>query len=456
MNIDFTKPAFVRSLALLACWGCAGDLEDRTTRSLARVEQRYQSTTKAELLPVQSNAHSLEYFLAHALRQSPLARAAFERWKAATLRISRGRRLPDPQLRYAFFVQNVETRVGPQRHRLGLSQAFPWPGRLSNGSEALAGQAAAAEKEFDAVVLELRQQIAAVFWELWLVHEVHRLKAEHDLVLETLAEATRGRVATNQATLADLNQVELKIARHHDHTEEHHELARAATARLYAWLGLESESSVLGVEAEPTASLPEHSIAELREFAQVHPSVAKHALLKSASHARADAESADRWPDFVLGAEYIEVGEARAPGVVDSGKDAFAISLGVSLPLWQSSVSDAEEAALAEARGHEAEREHAERSLEAMISVALSDVRNSERKIRLYRDSLLPQANATYQSVLGGYQSGRSSIAATLLAQGELLELSLDLAEEQARHQKAWARLEALVGRELERKETSP
>ncbi len=454
-NLFGSVPA--RLFALVASVGCAGDLENRTTDALARIEQRYEREQRqdeaAQASETRGHARDLAYYLAQALRHSPRARAAFERWKAATLKIARARRLPEPQLRYAFFVQSVETRVGPQRHRFGLSQTFPWPTRLSRGSEALASEAAAAEQAFDAVVLELRQQVAQAFWELWLVHEIHRLKAEHDLVLETLAETTRGRVATNQATLADLNQVELIIARHHDHNQEHHELAHATTARLYALVGLDPEAPVVGVDAEPVAALPAVSTKRMRELAKAHPYVVRHELLEEASRAQADAQSADRFPSFMVGADYVEVGPARNPGVPDSGKDAFSVSLGVSLPLWQASVSDAEDAALAQARAHRADREHAERLIEAELAAALAEVRNSERKIRLYRDALIPQAIATYQSVLGGYQTGRSSIAATLLAQGELLELGLELARQRGRHAQSWAKLESVIGQQIERRE---
>lgn len=445
------------ALLLSAPFGCAASTHERTTsQHLDAIERRYHAEgRKQPASPDTSDdepvSSSLDAYLRLALRKSPRARAAFERWKSETLKVARARRLPDPQLRYTYFLQSVETRVGPQRHKFSLSQVFPWPSKLSEGSAAQAGQAAAAEQGFNAIVLDLREQVSHAYWELWLVHEVHRLKSEHDLVLETLAEATRARVATNQASLADLNQVELKIAHHHDHTEEHHELARATSARLNAAVGITPATPIMKLDAEPQVGLPRHTLAQLRELASQHPQVARHSMLESASYREADAQSADRLPNFVLGADYVEVGPAVNAGVSDSGKDAFSVTVGVSVPLWQSSVSDAEEAAFAKARAYGAEREQALLSLQAEVAGVLADVRNSERKIRLYRDSLIPQAQATYQSVLGGYQAGRSSVSATLMAQGDLLELGLALATQQSLHERAWAKLEQVVGSQLER-----
>jgi hypothetical protein len=47
---------------------------------------------------------------------------------------------------------------------------------------------------------------------------------------------------------------------------------------------------------------------------------------------------------------------------------------------------------------------------------------------------------------------GRSSVAATILAQRELLDLSLGLARARAEHAIAWARLEEVAGHQLERR----
>ena len=38
---------------------------------------------------------------------------------------------PELVLTYGGFIRSVETRVGPQRHRLGAMQWFPWPTRLN-------------------------------------------------------------------------------------------------------------------------------------------------------------------------------------------------------------------------------------------------------------------------------------------------------------------------------------
>ena len=119
--------------AMLA--GCRGTYESATRDELATAAS---IVAREEAQPESEPAldGSLSSYVAFALARSPELRASFERWRAATMRISRARRIPEPIIKYSYFVRSVETRVGPQEHKLSLMQAFPWPTALSAGADA--------------------------------------------------------------------------------------------------------------------------------------------------------------------------------------------------------------------------------------------------------------------------------------------------------------------------------
>ena len=384
--------------------------------------------------------------MAYALARSPELQASFERWRAATMRISRARRLPEPIIKYSYFVRSIETRVGPQQHRLSLMQSFPWPTALSKGADAASSKARAAQRQFDARALAVQQAVADSYWRLWLVHEEHRLTTEHDIVLETLAGTVRGRVRTGDASLADLNQVELGIARHHDHHGAHREAQRVAAAELLRAIGATQQRQRLRATDSPFEGLPAESDETLRRDSLEHPDIEAFNLMAESSEARVRAEAADRAPSLLAGLDWIVVGSSQLPQP-DSGKDAVVVTAGLSLPLWGPNYRSSMSAARAESAAHRADRDAARLAADAHLEAALSAVRGAQRRIDLYRNTLIPQAETTFQSVLGGYQSGRSTVAAALLAQRDLLELQLDLARSRAKHARAWAVLEAVVGR---------
>lgn len=76
---------------------------------------------------------SLYSVLEYAVLHNPGVEAALNRWKATTVRITQAKALPDPRLNFGEYFREVETRVGPQRQSVGLSQMFPWFGTLRPG-----------------------------------------------------------------------------------------------------------------------------------------------------------------------------------------------------------------------------------------------------------------------------------------------------------------------------------
>ena len=433
------------AIAQGASTGCRGAYESTTKTDLATAA----SIVAEEVSPAESDPSldgSLNSYLAFAVARSPELRASFERWKAATMRISRARRMPEPVIKYSYFIRSVETRVGPQNHRLSLMQSFPWPTALSAGADAASAAARAAQRRFDAEALDVKQAVADAYWRLWLLHEDHRLKNEHDLVLETLAGSVRGRVRTGDASLADLNQVELGIARHHDHHGAHREAARVAAAELLRAIGASSRGEPLMASDTPFEGVPVDGNEVLRRAARQHPRIEAAELMASSSESQVRAQAAERAPSLLAGLDWIVTGKAPA-AVEKSGQDAVIVTAGLSVPLWGRSYRDAMGAARAEGAAHLADRDAAMYAADAQLEAALAAVRDAQRRIDLYRNTLIPQAETTFQSVLGGYQSGRSTVASALLAQKDLLELQLELARSRSRHARAWAVLEAVVGR---------
>ena len=77
-----------------------------------------------------NNPVSLQDYLRYAALNNAGLKAAFEQWKAAMEQIPQAKSLPDPKFTYGYFIEEVETRVGPQRQKFGIMQVFPWFGKI--------------------------------------------------------------------------------------------------------------------------------------------------------------------------------------------------------------------------------------------------------------------------------------------------------------------------------------
>lgn len=393
---------------------------------------------------------SLNTYTQLALEQSPELRAKYEEWHASTYRMAQVRRLPEPQISYTYFIQSVETRVGPQQHRIGISQSFPWPTRLTKAADSASSMSRGAEREYEAGALLVMRQVADSYWRLWLVERTREVEHDQRSLLEQLSASVRARVEVGQAGLADLGQLNLALARLVDVLSGLDERQRKLEAELIRTLGSATAALTRPLpidDAPPLLLEPSESDEALSRAAEQHPRVETMGHMAKAQLQQAESVDADRYPSFTLGVDYIVTGEARMAGVPDSGKDAVSATVGMKLPLWASAYSAAHDEARARSAAFSAQQTARRNAMVAEVEQALADLRDSIRRVRLYRDTLVVEANAVFEAVVGGYQAGTSTVSALLGAQRDLLELQIGLYQAQTDHGLAWARLEAAVGR---------
>lgn len=470
-----SSPVMFRASAV-ACFltlsGCATALEQQTAHDLAEAERapagqapvsdgasgpsraaRTSPPSRRETAQRSVSDGSLDYYVRVALEQSPELAAEFEEWRAAQRRIQLARRLPEPVISYTYFVRQVETRVGPQKHRIGVSQSFPWPTRLTAAADAASYQAMSARARYEAAALVVTRQVAERYWGLWLIERTREVQRDQQQLLQQLSDSARVRLEVGQGSLADLSQINLSLARVTDELSGLDEAQRKLRAELIATLGADRSMRTPITSPAPGLAVPAEDPEALQTSAAAHPSLKAFEAMAQSEQERAHAADAEAMPSFTLGADYIVTGEARMPGVPDSGKDAVLVMLGVQVPLWQSVYGTDADAARARSAALEARKNASQHTLAAALEGALSEIDDSARRVRLYETTLLPQAQAALGSVLGGFQAGTVNVAQVLMAQRDLLELELGRVRGQAAHAIAWARLEAIVGRPVRAKE---
>ncbi|MCA9699500.1 MAG: TolC family protein [Myxococcales bacterium] len=444
------------SLALTLGVGCAAKGERALREDLARAGQTlaelpadFDDVDGAEEGALPNFDGTPQSYVDYALVHDHRLRAGWERWRAATHRIARERRMPMPMISYGVFVSPVETRVGPQRQRLSLRQSFPWPGELLAGADAATAAARAMQREFEAQALELRATVLRAYWQLWLIRQTRGVVNEQLELYAATAELARSRLSLGQVTLADVQQIDLGQARMADQLAGIDELELAAQAELLAAVAAPPMTDAPTSAAMPELLQPEADEDALRQALVDHPRLEVWTTRAEVGELRAKEARAARAPSFSVNVDWIEVGPARMSGVADSGKDAVMIGLGIDVPLWQGNYAHEQKAAEADAAAARSEWAAARDRAGADLAVTLTRLRDSARRVLLNEDTLIPQAQGALESTLGGYASGNGQLSAILLAQRELLELRLETLRLSAAHAVAWAELERVVGREV-------
>lgn len=372
-----------------------------------------------------ASADELSDLIAEAARNNPGLAASAERWAAARERGAQARALPDPVLNYAFLPREVETRVGPQRQKLGLSQSIPWFGTLSLRG-AVADQAAESERHrHEAGRLRLAMEVTEVYAELYYLGRVEAITAESLELLQRLEDVVRARYRTGGASNSALIRSQVERGVIEDRLAGLVDLRRPLGARLNALLGRPLDATPPAPTSLPVdgvipdaASLERRLVAGNPELQALRSEVRRQEL-------GVDLAGKQSWPNLKLGVEYMETGPARMPGVPDSGRDPLALMLSLNLPIHRGKYAAAKDEAAAHVRAAEHRRRDGEDALNARLQMALYGYREAERKAALYGGSLVPQGEQALAVTEEAFRAGSADFNSLIDAERVLLEFRL-------------------------------
>ena len=298
------------------------------TQTAAIPEQTDITTLFAETL-------ELPNLIRVAVERSPKVSAAKAQWQATIEQYPQVTALPDPMFMYGYYMRSVETRVGPQRHRVSFSQAFPYPGTLDAAGEVVKKAIEIESVKHEQVIRDLIVELKLSYHELaYLQRAVELTRQNHELVASILAIATT-RYAEGKVTLNDVLKAQSQLAQLEYDLVLLEELQRVEQASIKGILSMPSATSLgttVPVPYEPLdvglADIEKQALAKRQELRIAELSIEK------ATERIALAELQTK-PMLKFDLMTIETGKALMLGAPDSGKNPFSIGVGVTIP-WSS------------------------------------------------------------------------------------------------------------------------
>ncbi|NDY42623.1 TolC family protein [Dissulfurirhabdus thermomarina] len=388
----------------------------------------------------------LDQMLAYAERHNPGLRAARAAWEAARARVPQAASLPDPRFTYGYYFQEVETRVGPQRQRFGLSQTFPWFGKLGLRARMAAEAAEAARQRLEAVRLRVAYRVREAYTEFAYLRRAVAITEASAGLLETWEGVIRTRLRAGTGSHAALIKAQVERERLDDRVRSLRDMLTPAAALLNSALGRPADAPLPAAAEIPDLPPPPPREHLRQRVLSANPELL--ALAHRAARAEAGVELARKLarPDFTLGVDYVQTDGALATGVPDSGKDPVMGRITVNLPIWFGTYRAAEREAEAGRRAALAERHDAEYRLAADLDRLLFRYDDAERKVRLYGDSLVRKAQESVRATERAFTAGKADFLDLVEAQRTLLEFELALARARADRAVSAAAIEMLAG----------
>lgn len=383
----------------------------------------------------------LGWAVERARTHNPEIQAADARWRAMQERPPQEGALPDPALTVRYHNEDWDPSFGRSDFsfvEVGVEQEVPFAGKRGARRRIAEREAARERAMRDETALMVLARVGMSYADLVALDRTDRALTESLDVLEALILQAAERYSVGQAEHQDV----LRSALERDMIRERLAMVTRERAKARAEL-----AALLGIErAEdlpPTADFekgrPPRPLSELRARAE-EESPALRAAREERRRAREALRLARReyFPDFAVMAAYTDKKQLVPE---------WEVGLRVNVPLYfRSKQRRAVTEASFSDRAAERESQRAELGVDAQLSELHAAAEASTRLLALYRDSLIPSAEMTFESARASYATGRVDLLTALSAFVALLDYRIREAEETARLLTALAEIGPLVG----------
>ena len=388
-------------------------------------------------------------YLRYASLNNAELKAKFEEWKAALEQVPQAKALDDPKFTYSYFIEEVETRVGPQRNKFGIMQVFPWFGKIEARTDVATAKAKAAKQRYEANKLKLFWQVKDAFYEFTYLATAIDTAKENLELLQHFEEIARTKYRAAMARHPDIIRAQVELAKLEDVLKSLEQLREPIVARLNSVLNRPSDAKLTWPKKELPREVKLNRQYIIEALIRTNPKLAELNWEVEAAKAKVELAKKKFYPDIGVGVDWIQTDGAISPGVRDSGKDPVVLMFSMNIPLWRDSYKAAERQAKANVRKTQQQKIDTENKTIAQAIQVLYDVEDSQRKMHLYGDILVLKAEELVQASESAYRAGTIDFLSLIDAQRMLLRYTLDHERAITNNQQKIAELEMLIGREL-------
>jgi outer membrane protein, heavy metal efflux system len=383
-----------------------------------------------------------------AQKNNPLVLAALEAWQAAEQVPSQVSTLPDPEV----MVQHVSagtpipfwdfqsvpmTFIG-----IGISQDFPYPGKLRLRGEIASRQAGVLRDRVESVRRAIAAQVEIAYFRLSYVQEALQILARDQTLIGQVESIAEARYRVGQGNQQDVLKAQLEQTQLLRDLTQYQQQRASLEAQIKQLLNRPPNSP--NITAVPLVETPVTFSAEtlLSLVRTGNPGVSARQETVTSRGLGVELARKDYYPDFHFQYMYQKTG-SEAP-------DRYSLTFGVKIPIYHGRRQDP---ALAQAT---AQLDQSRREYEADVQRNYFDVQDEflaadadSKVLKIYREGLIPQATATFQTGLAAYQVGREDFQSLLDSFLDVLNLDTEYWRTLADHERAIARLEQLTGASL-------
>lgn len=316
--------------------------------------------------------------------------------------------LPDPVVSFGamnFPTDSFDRDQEPMTQlQVGISQAFPFPGKLNLREEAAEFDAQAAFYTADEMRLMLIANVQQKWWQIFYLDRAIDTIRSNQVLLKQFIDVAKTKYETGKGLQQDVLLAQLEQSKLIDKNIQIQALRSNQAILLNTMMNLRANAEV-SLPRTVNKSLPtilnEHRLYQL---AAIHrPIIKQREQTVAASESRLDLAKRNEYPDFNVAVNYGNRSGNNPMPMSGSRSDFVSVMVGIKVPLY---LGRKQSKAIRQ-KSSELEKNHyavldEKGRVSAEISTAVTDYRRAGQQMSLFGSGIVPQARQTVQSMLAG------------------------------------------------------
>jgi len=381
---------------------------------------------------------NLENYLKTAAENNPELKATFSEYMAAMEKVPQVGALPDPQVAFGYFIEPVETRVGPQKWKFNLAQSFPWFGLLEAKENVATEMANAKFEIFENTKSNILFEVKTAFYNYYFIEKAIEITKENMNILQVFKRLSLVKIEAGKASIVDELRVELELNDLENQLALFVDTKNTIQTNFNNLLAREVSENIIVPDTLWQDALPFDKLNMLDEiYASNHQLKSMDHKLNAFINQEVVAKK-EGLPKFNIGLNYTVIEKNPASTASNNGKDAFLFpSVGIKIPIFRKKYKALIKEATLLQEAETFKKEDKKNVLSTIFSSSFKNFSDGDRRIALNQKQA-QIAKKVLEVLITSYSTSSTNFEEVLRIERQLLKYELE-------HQKALADKNAAV-----------
>ncbi|MBC8014684.1 MAG: TolC family protein [Sporomusaceae bacterium] len=326
-----------------------------------------------------------------------------------------------------------------------LTQEIMNPSKLKLMGKMAESDALMAKADYQDKQVEIYTNAKQAYLDLLLSSKALEIGKENQQLMGQLLQITQVNYSTGMVSLQDALRAQTEFSKMTTDLLSMSSMEAVAKAKLNTAMG-RSADIAFSVKEEFTAPPPNFDLGALQKAAAENkPAVQSMQRQVDMGQRGVELAQKQKLPDFEFQLGYKDIKQTE----MESRPDSWRVGVMAMLPIWQGKNQGQIKSAAANLDATKASLANMQNMTSLDIQMALVESQSAWRQIDLYKNTIIPQAEQTYQAGLVGYTNGKVDFMAVLDSLTALRNTRLDYYKAKITYEKAATSLEKAVGKPL-------